>query len=164
MTGDLSRRHLLGATTVATALATAGGTARAAAGTEAASPAASGGSAFAEHHLVLQLSDRDPHKHALVLSVANNMLKVYGGPDLIAVEVVAFGPGVDLLFADSPDRAGVDSLVSQGVIFDVCMNTINTIARESGKAPALNPKAVEVEAGVAQILKLVESGYTLVRP
>ena len=121
------------------------------------------GSAFVEHRLALQLSDRDPHKHALVLSVANNVLKFYG-PDLVAIEVVTFGPGIDLLRADSPDRVGVDSLVAQGVRFYICMNTVDTIARETGVRPALNDRAVPVEAGVAQLLKLAEAGFTLVRP
>jgi intracellular sulfur oxidation DsrE/DsrF family protein len=125
--------------------------------------ASSDASPFAEHHLVLQLSDSDPHKQALVLSVANNMLKVYG-PDAIAIEVIAFGPGIDLLRADSPNKVAVDSLIAQGVTFDVCMNTVDTIARETGQPPALNDKAVQVQAGVAQILSLAEKGYTLVRP
>ena len=118
---------------------------------------------FAEHHLVLQLSDKDPAKEALTLSVAYNMLKYYG-PDRIAIEVVTFGPGIDLLRAGNPRRAEVDSLVSQGVQFDVCMNTVETIERETGKPVDLNPRAVKVEAGVAQILALTEKGFTLVRP
>jgi intracellular sulfur oxidation DsrE/DsrF family protein len=118
---------------------------------------------FAEHRLVLQLSDDDPKKQGLVISVANNLLKFYG-PDRIAIEVVTFGPEIDLLRSDSPNRKFVDSLVSQGVRFDVCMNTVDTIARTTGTAPQLNPNARLVEAGVAQILMLTEKGYTLVRP
>jgi len=118
---------------------------------------------FAEHHLALQLSDNDPKKEALVLSVAYNLLKYYG-PDRIAIEVVTFGPGIDLLRAGNAHRAEVDSLVSQGVQFDVCMNTVETIERETGKPVDLNPRAVKVEAGVAQILALTEKGFTLVRP
>ena len=118
---------------------------------------------FVEHRLALQLSDRTPEKQALVISVANNLLKFYG-PDKVAIEVVAFGPGIDLLLADSPYRSQVDSLVSQGVQFDVCMNTVEAIERRTGQRPVLNPKAVPVEAGVAQILALTEKGYTLVRP
>jgi intracellular sulfur oxidation DsrE/DsrF family protein len=118
---------------------------------------------FAEHRLVLQLSDDDPKKQGLVISVANNLLKFYG-PDRIAIEVVTFGPGIDLLRSDSPNRKFVDSLVSQGVRFDVCMNTVDTITRNTGKAPDLNLNARLVEAGVAQILTLSENGYTLVRP
>jgi len=118
---------------------------------------------FAEHHLALQLSDSDPKKQALTLSVAYNLLKYYG-PDRIAIEVVTFGPGIDLVRAGSPHRAEVDSLISQGVQFDVCMNTVETIERETGKPADLNPRAVKVVAGVAQILALTEKGFTLVRP
>ena len=118
---------------------------------------------FADHHLALQLSDSDPKKEALVLSVAYNLLKYYG-PDRIAIEVVTFGPGIDLVRAGNAHRAEVDSLISQGVQFDVCMNTVDTIERETGKQVDLNPRAVKVVAGVAQILALTEKGFTLVRP
>jgi len=118
---------------------------------------------FAEHRLVLQLSDDDAKKQGLVISVAYNLLKFYG-PDKIAIEVVTFGPGIALLRADSPNRKFVDSLVAQGVRFDLCMNTVDTIKRETGHVPAFNPNAKPVEAGVAQILALTEKGYTLVRP
>jgi intracellular sulfur oxidation DsrE/DsrF family protein len=118
---------------------------------------------FAEHRLVLQLSDNDPKKQGLVISIAYNLLKFYG-PDRIAIEVVTFGPGIDLLRADNANRQLVDSLVAQGVRFDLCMNTVETIEREAGRRPQFNPHAVPVEAGVAQILALTENGYTLVRP
>ncbi len=117
---------------------------------------------FAEHHLVLQLSDSEQDKQLLVLSVAYNLLKAYD-PDKIAIEVVAFGPGIDLLRAGSPNRARVDSLISQGVQFDICMNTVDTLERE-GKKVEINPKAVKVQVGVGRILELAEKGYTLVRP
>lgn len=132
---------------------------QAAPGTGAASP----DKPFAEHHLALQLSDDDAKKQALIISVANNLLKFYG-PDKIAIEVVTFGPGIALTRADSPNRAYVDSLISQGVQFDICMNTVDTVERETGHKVPLNPKAKQVEAGVAQILALTEKGYTLVRP
>ena len=117
---------------------------------------------FADHHLVLQLSDRAPDKQALVLSVAYNLLKAYG-PDKIAIEVVAFGPGIDLLRAESPSRPLVDSLIAQGVQFDICMNTVDTLER-AGKHVNINPKAVRVQVGVERILQLTEKGYTVVRP
>lgn len=118
---------------------------------------------FASHRLVLQLSDGSASRQKLVLSVANTVLKRYG-PDRVAVDVVAFGPGVTLLFASSPERMAVDSLIAQGVRFDVCMNTINTIRRRTGHAPALNPKAKQVPYGVPRIMSLVAHGYILVRP
>lgn len=118
---------------------------------------------FAEHKIVLQLSDGGPNKQALVLSVANNLLKAYG-PDKIAIEVVAFGPGIDLLLAGSQRRKQVESLIAQGVRFDICLNTVDTIARETGKRPEFIEAATPVQVGVGQILFLTENGYTLVRP
>jgi uncharacterized protein len=117
---------------------------------------------FADRHIVLQLSDREQDKQALVLSVAYNLLAAYT-PDKIAIEVVAFGPGIDLLRAENPNRARVDSLISQGVQFDICMNTVDTLERE-GKHVNINPKAVKVQVGVGRILELTAKGYTLVRP
>ena len=118
---------------------------------------------FAEHKIVLQLSDNDPRKQALVISVANNLLKFYD-PDKVAIEVVAFGPGIDLLRSENPSRKQVESLIAQGVRFDVCLNTVDTIERETGRRPDIMPAATPVQVGVGQILLLTENGYTLVRP
>ena len=118
---------------------------------------------FAEHKVVLQLSDNDPKKQGLVISVANNLLKAYD-PDKIAIEVVAFGPGIDLLRPENPDRKRVESLVAQGVRLDICLNTVDTLERETGKRPDYIAAATPVQVGVAQILFLTENGYTLVRP
>ena len=118
---------------------------------------------FAEHKIVLQLSDNDARKQGLVISVANNLMKFYD-PDKVAVEIVAFGPGIDLLKPDNPNRKLVESLVAQGVRFDVCLNTLDTIERETGKRPEIIPDATPVQVGVGQVLHLTENGYTLVRP
>lgn len=118
---------------------------------------------FAEHKIVLQLSDGDARKQALVLSVANNLLKAYD-PDKVAIEVVAFGPGIDLLFTGSERRNQVESLIAQGVRFDICLNTVDTFERETGKRPEFIPAATPVQVGVGQILFLAENGYMVVRP
>ncbi len=118
---------------------------------------------FAEHRIVLQLSDSDPKKQGLVISVAYNLLKLYD-PDKVAIEVVAFGPGIELLFPDNSNRKLIESLVAQGVKFDICLNTVDTIERETGKRPQYIAAATPVQVGVGQILSLTENGYTLVRP
>ena len=118
---------------------------------------------FAEHRIVLQLSDKDPAKQGLVISVANNLLKFYD-PDKVAIVVVAFGPGIDLLRPDNDNRKRVESLVAQGVRFDVCLNTVDTVERETGKRPEFIAVATSVQVGVGQILSLTENGFTLVRP
>jgi intracellular sulfur oxidation DsrE/DsrF family protein len=120
------------------------------------------GNPFATHRLVLQLSDASMEKQKLIISGANSVLKDY--PDTVSIVVVAFGPGVAILYADSPEREAVDSLAEQGVEFDVCMNTINTIRRRTGHAPKLNPHARKVPYGIPRLMQLVSKGYILVRP
>ena len=64
---------------------------------------------FAENKVVLQISDEDAYKQTLVLNVASNLIKHYG-PDKVDVEIVAFGPGLRLLFADNSNSGRIDSL------------------------------------------------------
>ena len=52
---------------------------------------------FAEERIVLQISDPNPFKQTLVLNVASNLIKHYG-QDKVDVEIVAFGPGLRLMF------------------------------------------------------------------
>lgn len=117
---------------------------------------------FATHKLVLQLSDASIEKQRLIVSVANSVLKDH--PNTASIVVVTFGPGVALLYANGPERVAVDSLIAQGVEFDVCMNTIDTIERKTGHAPKLNPHARPVPYGVPRIMQLVAQGHVLVRP
>lgn len=118
---------------------------------------------FAEHKVVLQISDADAAKQTLVLNVANNLLKAYG-VDKVDVEIVAFGPGLNLLLADNSNAGRIDALSTNGVRFAACSNTLAAMTRELGKEPALNPHAVKVSAGVVRILELTDKGYTLLRP
>ena len=118
---------------------------------------------FAEHKIVLQLSDNDPRKQGLVISVANNLMKFYD-PDKVAIEIVAFGPGIELLRPENSNRKMVESLVAQGARFDLCPNTVDTLERDTGQRPEFIAAATPVQVGVAQILFLTENGYTLVRP
>lgn len=118
---------------------------------------------FVEHRIALQLSDGDPVKEGLIVSISYKLLEVYG-PDAVDVQVVAFGPGIDLLKADNPRRQQIDSLIAQGVTFNICGYTLDTIERKTGKRPEINPKAKLVPAGVPFLLSLAEKNYTIVRP
>ncbi|MBT8142266.1 MAG: DsrE family protein [Gammaproteobacteria bacterium] len=117
---------------------------------------------FAEHKLVLQLSNQS--RQTDVLDVANNLIKNYGGPEYIDIEVVTFNEGVKLLYADSPHLDRVASLVENGVRFSVCKNTIDSTERRTGVRPELSPHADMVQAGVARMITLVEHGYIQIKP
>ena len=119
---------------------------------------------FAEARVILQLSDAAEQKQNAVLDVASNLIRHYGGPDLVDVEIIAFGPGIELLYADSPRAERIGSLAVSGVRFVACMNTVETIERTTGKRPLLNPVAIPVQTGVAHIVERVGDGFVLVRP
>ncbi|MCO6412990.1 MAG: hypothetical protein J5I92_09615 [Thiogranum sp.] len=132
-----------------------------AAGTVSAAPA---DKPFAEKKVVLQISDEDAYKQTLVLNVASNLIKHYG-PDKIDIEIVAFGPGLRLLFAENSNAPRIDSLADDsGVRFSACENTTRNVTAALGHAPEFNPKAGHVSAGIVRIMDLVEQGYTLVKP
>ncbi len=117
---------------------------------------------FAEKHVILQLSDQA--NEAVVLDTANNLIKHYGGPDLIDIEIVTFGKGVRLMYAGSEHEVRIASLVENGVRFYVCQNTLDTMERVHGERPKLNPAAIMVQAGVAHIIDRVDQGYILIKP
>jgi intracellular sulfur oxidation DsrE/DsrF family protein len=119
---------------------------------------------FADARIVLQLSDGEASVQARVLNVANNLLKHYGGPERVDLEIVAFGPGISLLFADGEQRDRVSSLAASGVRLIACMNTVDTIERTTGRRPELVAAAIPVQAGVAHIVERSGQGYVLVRP
>ena len=119
--------------------------------------------AFAEHKFVLQISDMDPFKQTLVLNVANNILKAYGA-DQVDVEIVAFGPGLRLLFEDNANSSRIDGLAQSGVRFFACQNTINNMSNTLGRPVKVNKHASSGKGGIVRIKELVDQGYMLAKP
>lgn len=118
---------------------------------------------FAEHKFVLQISDMDPSKQTLVLNVAGNILKAYG-QDQADVEIVAFGPGLRLLFEDNSNSGRIDGLVDSGVRFFACQNTINNMSKIIGEPVKINAHASSGKGGIVRIKELVDQGYMLAKP
>lgn len=125
---------------------------------------AEGEKEFAEHKFVLQISDMDASKQTLVLNVAANIMKHYG-PDKADVEIVAFGPGLRLMFEENANSNRIDGLVNNsGVRFAACGNTIAKMTKTLGHPPAINSHATVVPGGIIRIKDLADQGYLLVRP
>lgn len=116
-----------------------------------------------ERKVILQISDGSAEKQTLVLNVANNLQQHYGAGK-VKIEIVAFGPGLRLLFKDNVNKDRIGGLVGHGVQFSACENTVKGMTRLLGHPPAINDRAVSVPAGIARIMELTEQGYTLVRP
>jgi intracellular sulfur oxidation DsrE/DsrF family protein len=118
---------------------------------------------FAENKFVLQISDMDPDKQTLVLNVATNIMKHYG-QDQADVEIVAFGPGLRLLFEGNSNSGRIDGLVDSGVRFFACQNTINNMSKTLGGPVRLNKNHTTGKGGIVRIKELVDQGYILVKP
>lgn len=121
-----------------------------------------GGNSLAEHHVVIQVTDSDTDRQFVPLNVATNLLQAFGTN--VDIQVVALGPGVNLLFANNPHAAKIKALSQQGVRFIACENSLKKAAKKLGHVPILNSEAHKVPSGIVQIVKLVEAGYILVRP
>lgn len=118
---------------------------------------------FADERVVLQISDDDPSKQTLVLNVASNLVKHYG-QDKVDVEIVAFGPGLRLMFKDNVNSGRINGLTDSGVKFSACKNTIAKMTKLLGEEPELNSNATPVTAGVVRIIDLQNEGFKLIKP
>lgn len=118
---------------------------------------------LADVKVVLQISDNDPTKQELVLNVANNLVAHYG-PESVEVEIVAFGPGLRLMFADNANAKRIAGLASNNVKFTACGNTLTKMTELLGKEPKLNSNAKIVPGGAVRIIDLENQGYKLIKP
>jgi len=116
-----------------------------------------------KHKLVIQVSSKDPLIQKIAVNNAVNVQKAYG-IDNVAVEIVAYGPGLGMLTPKSKQAKRIKSLAVQGITFSACGNTIKKITKKKGKAPKLVKGVQVVPAGVGRIIALQEKGYSYIRP
>lgn len=126
-------------------------------------PALAADQSLAEYKYVLHISDMDPSKQELILNNARNLLDAYPPGD-VEVEIVAYGPGLRLMFAENVNAQRLDSLSQSGVKFTACGNTLKGMAKLLGEEPKLNPAATVVPGGIVRIGELVKQGYIYVKP
>lgn len=129
----------------------------------AATPAQAVEATFADYKYVLHISDMDPSKQELILNNASNLLEAYP-PGAVQVEIVAYGPGLRLLFAENIHAKRIDSLAQSGVKFSACNNTLQAMTKILGYEPKINPDATIVPGGIVRIGELVKQGYIYVKP
>lgn len=112
---------------------------------------------------VIQISSGDAATQNLVLHNAANLQKELGIGN-VEIEIVAFGPGLEMLTINSPLRDRVENMVSQNIRFSACENTMAAIERKTGEKLELAKGVDIVSSGIARIVELQKQGYTYVRP
>ncbi|MEO1766495.1 DsrE family protein [Thiobacter aerophilum] len=109
---------------------------------------------------VIQVSDNDPAKWNLALNNAKNVQKDLGA-DKAEVEIVAYGPGLNMLKAESEVANRIQDALKDGVKVVACGNTMKGMKLEKAD---LVPGVAVVKAGVLEIGEKQRAGWTYIRP
>ena len=115
---------------------------------------------LASTHIVIQISEKNPRTENIVLHNVANILKFYG-PKKVETEVVAYGPGIDLLMKNNQHAPEVKKLTHQGVMFAACENTMHAMHITKQQ---LNAAADPVPSGAVAIIKREQQGWQYLRP
>jgi hypothetical protein len=119
------------------------------------------------HRVAIQVDQNDPAIMNMVLNNATNVIEYYRGKgEDVDVEVVAYGPGMHMLRADtSPVQDRIKKLKAMGKVqFSACNNTKQNMEKTEGHAISILPEATIVPAGVVRLMELQEQGWSYVRP
>jgi intracellular sulfur oxidation DsrE/DsrF family protein len=110
--------------------------------------------------LVVQVSDSNPATWNLALNNVKNVQKDLG-KDNVDVEIVAYGPGIGMLKADSEVANRINEAADAGVKVVACENTMKgqKLTRDD-----MNARISYVPAGVVEIMQLQQKGYAYLRP
>lgn len=112
------------------------------------------------HKLVIQVSDAEPAKWNLALNNARNV-QAELGRDKVAIELVAYGPGLGMLKMDSVVANRVAEALAGGMVLTACENTMtNQKVTRTDMLPGIG----YAPSGVVQLMQRQREGYAYVRP
>ena len=110
--------------------------------------------------MVIQVSDNDPAKWNLALNNAKNIQKDLGKAN-VELEIVAYGPGINMLKGESEVGNRINETVESGVKVLACQNTMRN--QKLNKEDMLASIAY-VPAGVVEIMQRQHLGWAYLRP
>ena len=115
---------------------------------------------MSKHSVILQVSDRDSNRWQLALNNARNVQADLGS-DNVQIEIVAYGPGLDMLKSESPVASGLAGALDSSVRLIACQNTMqnNKLTRDD-----MYSGISYVQAGVTHIMKRQREGWAYIRP
>lgn len=112
------------------------------------------------HRVVVDLFSGGLLAYKATLGNVENLQKTLG-TDAAEVEIVCYGPGIDLILShDNPLASRVRALHLKGVEFAACQNTLH--ARHIGTDRIL-PFVRVVDAGIAEVVRKEEAGWSYLR-
>ncbi len=113
-----------------------------------------------KYRVVFQVSDADPGKWNLALNNARNV-QTDLGKDNVQIEIVAYGPGLGMLKAESKVADRLAQAMDDGIGLMACENTMkNTHVTKADMYSGIS----YVDAGVVHIMKREREGWSYIRP
>lgn len=122
------------------------------------------------HRIAIHVDQNDPAVMNLVLNNVSNLTEYYNGKgEEVQIEVVAYGPGLNMLREDkSPVKDRIKHIKEASfpstVNFSACGNTKKGMEKAEGHSIQIIPQATVVPAGVVRLSELQEQGWSYIRP
>src|SRR3984885_9974753 len=122
------------------------------------------------HRVTIQIDQNDPQVMNLVLNNATNVIEFSRAKNEdVDIDVVAYGPGLHMLRADtSPVQDRIkrlkDMVFPGKIVFSACNNTKQGMEKAEGHAISILPDASVVPSGVVHLMELQEQGWSYVKP
>jgi hypothetical protein len=114
----------------------------------------------AKQKVIFQVSDADPAKWSLALNNARNVQTELGKENVL-VEIVAYGPGLGMLKAESKVEGRLAQALQENVGLIACENTMhNTKTTKADMYSGIS----YVTAGVTHLMKRQREGWAYIRP
>ena len=112
-----------------------------------------------KHKVVFQINSNDPEFQKALINNIQNVKKTWGAK--VAIEVVALGPGIELVVTEKSVVAeDVVKMLEIGVIFVACENTM---AKKNITKSELIENVRTVPSGVAEIILKQEQGWSYIK-
>jgi uncharacterized protein len=106
------------------------------------------------------MSEADPAKWNLALNNAKNLQEELGAAN-VDIEIVAYGPGINMIKFDSVANSRVSEAMKSGIAIVACENTMRNLKINRADMVV---GASYVPAGVVQIMRRQAEGWAYVRP
>ncbi len=108
---------------------------------------------------LFQVTDNDPARWNMILNNMQNLREGVGG-EPVEIELVAYGPGISMLKADSSVKQRLLDALGKGVKVNACQNTMTGMKL----TPAdMMGEIGYVPSGVVEVMRKQQQGWAYIR-
>lgn len=112
-----------------------------------------------KNRALFQVTDNDPARWNMILNNMQNLREGVAG-EPVEIELVAYGPGVSMLKADSSVRERIAAAVRSGVKVNACQHTMAGMRL----TPAdMLGEIGYVPSGVVEVMRKQQQGWSYIR-